>query len=62
MSNNTAIVLCAALLTVIILGGCYFNGLETRDYMKRGYIERWNPTSQRLEWTYDTNNPTTPRL
>lgn len=58
MSNNTTIVLCAALLTVAILGGCYIDGVTTMEYMKHGYVERWNPFAQRLEWTHDTNHPT----
>lgn len=32
------------------LGGCYITENTKREYIKRGYIEQWNPVRQRMEW------------
>lgn len=34
------------------LGGCYIIEAEStkREYIKRGYVEQWNPVHQRVEW------------
>ena len=32
------------------LGGCYITVSTKREYIKRGYVEQWNPMRQRMEW------------
>lgn len=32
------------------LGGCYITESTKREYIKRGYVEQWNPVRQRMEW------------
>lgn len=32
------------------LGGCYITESTKREYIKRGYVEQWNPMRQRTEW------------
>lgn len=33
------------------LGGCYITENTKREYIKRGYVEQWNPVRQRVEWS-----------
>lgn len=54
---GTALVFGFIMITIIVviagcLGGCYIIEAEStkREYIKRGYVEHWNPVRQRMEW------------
>lgn len=50
-------VLVVGFITIIVVaivagcvGGCHICESTKREYIKRGYVEQWNPVRQRVGW------------